>query len=585
MKNMKAVKKIFLPEKIIDAVVLLLIVLSFAMLIFQFHTSGIKTAGPAVNSFFILQPQSVTEEVIPEYTGVRRTYQFDMSKIPGNKGRGRTFFVYLRHTAAVLKMDGEAIVDTGEDPNVFHIGHTPGNYWLSLPIYASYDEKVIDLTLTPIYNSVRNEQPLFLLIDKDPLLNLMVLPGEMPLIAISLFAITVGIFLMIIAVVIGLGPQDREKLLFLGAVSAAGGLWKLCGFSAIPLMLDFQGLQKFIWYTGACCYLLMMIFSLRLLVSLRPEGSNRIGKVCCLFSAAAAILILILQTAGILELHEILVWYGLGMASIHLIALAGQKPSRDEVLWLLPTFLALAVDLLLFAKNGSMTTAPVFLLWIVLNLLVRGFGFLSTVLRRERELRIKDEELRGAKIQTMISQIRPHFIFNTLASVNMLCEEDPKRAAEIISDFSQYLQANFSALATTEMIPFSEEMKHVKAYLDVESALYEEKLAVTYENAFTAFRLPPLTLQPIVENCIKHGFGENVSSLHIIIRTRKTEDGAEIQIEDDGCGCAPAPDGAPHVGLENVKERLNMMCGGTLELSPCGSGTLVTVFVPISSRR
>ena len=413
----------------------------------------------------------------------------------------------------------------------------------------------------------------------------MVLPREMPLIAISLFAITVGIFLMIIAVVNGLDPQDREKLLFLGAVSAAGGLWKLSGFSALPLMLDFQGLQKFIWYTGACCYLLMMIFSLRLLVSLRAEDSNRIGKVCCLFSAAAAILILALQAAGILELHEILVWYGLGMASLHLIALAGQKPSRDEVLWLLPTFLALAVDLLLFAKNGSMTTAPVFLLWIVLNLLVRGFGFLSTVLRRERELRIKDEELRGAKIQTMISQIRPHFIFNTLASVNMLCEEDPKRAAEIISDFSQYLQANFSALATTEMIPFSEEMKHVKAYLDVESALYEEKLAVTYENAFTTFRLPPLTLQPIVENCIKHGFGENVSSLHIIIRTRKTEDGAEIQIEDDGCGCTPAPDGAPHVGLENVKERLNMMCGGTLELSPCGSGTLVTVFVPISSRR
>ena len=211
MKKTEAGKKLILTEKIIDALILLLILLSAALLAFQFYSPGTKTAGPAVNSFFILQPQSVTEEVIPEYTGVRRTYQFDMSKIPGNKGRGRTFFVYLRHTAAVLKMDGEAIVDTGEDPNVFHIGHTPGNYWLSLPIYASYDEKVIDLTLTPIYNSVRNEQPLFLLIDKDPLLNLMVLPGEMPLIAISLFAITVGIFLMIIAVVIGLDPQDREK--------------------------------------------------------------------------------------------------------------------------------------------------------------------------------------------------------------------------------------------------------------------------------------------------------------------------------------------------------------------------------------
>ena len=584
MKRPADNKKRSFPERLIDAVILFAFILSLAMIIFQYISPGLKSISPAINPYRILQPESVTEEVIPEYAGVRRTYQFDMSKVPDNKGRGRTFFVFLRHTAAVLKTDEEIIADTGEDPNVFHIGHTPGNYWLSLPIYASYDEKVIDLTLTPIYNSVRNEEPVFLLIDKDPLLDLIVLPKEMPLIGISLFTVTIGIILMIIAVVIGLDPQDRQKLLLLGAVSAAGGLWKISGFSAIPLMMDFQGQQKFIWYTGACCYLLMMIFSLRFLVSLRPEGSNRVGKVCCIFSAAVSILLLVLQAAGLLELHDVLVWYGLGMASLHLIALAGQKPGRDEVLWLLPTFLSLAIDLLLFVKNGSMTTAPAFLIWIVLNLFVRGFGFLRTVLRRERELRIKDEELRGAKIRTMISQIRPHFIFNTLASVNMLCEEDPKHAAEIISDFSQYLQANFSALSTSDPIPFSEEMKHVKAYLDVESALYEEKLKVTYDTAFTAFRLPPLTLQPIVENCIKHGFGENVSSLHIIIRTRRTADGAEIRIEDNGCGYDPASDGAIHVGLENVKERLNMMCGGTLELSPSGSGTLAAVYIPIGFR-
>lgn len=293
--------------------------------------------------------------------------------------------VYLRHTIAELNMDGETIANTGEKQNDFHIGHTPGNYWLSLPIYASYDEKVLDLTLTPVYDSVRNEQPVFLLIDKAPLLNLMVLPKEMPLIALSLFAVTVGIFLMIIAVVIGLKPPDRQKLLFLGAVSTAGGLWKLCGFSAIPLILDFQGWQKFIWYTGACSYLLMMIFSLRLLVSLKSEDSRRIGKVCCFFSAAAAILLLGLQAVNSLELHQALVWYGLGMAILHLIALVGQKPNRDEILWLLPTFLSLTIDLGIYLKNGTMSAAPVFLSWIILNLFVRGFGFLRQVMRRERE--------------------------------------------------------------------------------------------------------------------------------------------------------------------------------------------------------
>ena len=580
MKNMKAGKKHILPEKIIDAVILLLIVLSAALLVFQFYSPGTKTAGPALNSFFILQPQSVTEEVIPEYAGVRRTYQFDMSKLPVSSARTRSFFVYLRHTIATIEINGKTAFDTGEDQNVFHIGHTPGNYWLSIPIYDIYYEKPISLTLTPVYHSVRNEQPVFYLIDREPLLNMIVLPNEMPLIAMSVFVITTGIFLMIIAATIWLDPQDRARLLYLGAFSTAGGVWKLCGLSAATLVMDYTGQQKFIWYTGICCYMLMLVFSLRHFAALRSDDSSRTGKACCLLSAAVSILLLILQAANLAELHETLVWYGIGMAVLHLLALLGHKPNRDEILWLVPAFLSLAIDLGIYLKNGSISTAPVFMLWIILNLFIRGFGFLRLVIRRERELRVKDEELRGAKIQTLISQIRPHFIFNTLASVNMICEENPKRATEIISDFSQYLQSNFSALSTSELIPFSEEMKHVKAYLDVEAALYEDQLSVDYDTAFTAFRLPPLTLQPIVENCIKHGFGGDTLSLHIIIRTRQTGTGAEIQIEDNGQGYDPSPDGAIHIGLTNAKERLELMCGGTLQLEPGSAGTLVTVIIP-----
>ena len=558
MKNMKAGKKRILPKKIIDAVILLLIVLSAALLTIQFYSPGTKTAGPALNSFFILQPQSVTEEVIPEYAGVRRTYRFDISKLPVSNARTRNFFVYLRHTIAAIEIDGKTAFDTGEDQNVFHIGHTPGNYWLSIPIYDLYYDKPIRLTLTPVYHSVQNEQPVFYLIDREPLLNMIVLPKEMPMIAMSFFVITTGIFLMIIAATIGLDPQDRARLLYLGAFSTAGGVWKLCGLSAATLVLDYTGQQKFIWNTGICCYMLMLVFSLRHFAALRSDDSSRTGKACCLFSAAVSILLLILQAANLAELHETLVWYGIGMAVLHLLALLGHKPNRDEILWLVPAFLSLAIDLGIYLKNGSVSTAPVFMLWIIMNLFIRGFGFLRLVIRRERELRVKDAELRGAKIQTLISQIRPHFI----------------------SDFSQYLQSNFSALSTSELIPFSEEMKHVKAYLDVEAALYEDKLSVQYDTAFTAFRLPPLTLQPIVENCIKHGFGGDTLSLHIIIRTRQTGTGAEIQIEDNGQGFDPSPDGATHIGLTNVKERLELMCGGTLRLEPGSAGTLVTVIIP-----
>ena len=579
MKKTGELKNHFPSVRFVDAVILLILLLFSALLVFQFTSPGTKSAGPAMNSFFILQPQSVTEEVIPEYAGVRRTYQFDMSKLSISNARTRNFFVYLRHTIAQLEIDGKTAFDMSEKQDEFHIGHTPGNYWLSIPIYDVYYEKTISLSLVPVYGSVRDEQPVFYLIDREPLLNMIILPKELLLIALSSFVIMTGIILMVIAVLLGLDPQDRQRLLYLGAFSTAGGVWKLSGLSAITLFLDYTGQQKFIWYAGACSYILMMLFSLRLLVSFRSENDRK-GIFCCLFATAIAILLPVLQVFDILELHDALVWYGIGMGFLHLLTLLGHKPDRGEILWAVPTFLSILLDFGIYLKNGSISTTPVFLIWISLNLFIRGFGFLRVVLRRERELRIKDEELRGAKIQSMISQIRPHFIFNTLASVNMMCEENPKRASEIISDFSQYLQANFSALSTSELVPFSEEMKHIKAYLDVQSALYEDKLTVEYDTAYTAFRLPPLTLQPIVENCIKHGFGQDRSALHIIIRTRQINGGTEIQIEDNGPGYAPSPDGGIHVGLVNVKERLNMMCGGTLRLDPGSEGTLATILIP-----
>ena len=288
-----------------------------------------------------------------------------------------------------------------------------------------------------------------------------------------------------------------------------------------------------------------------------------------------------MQALGILELHEALIPYGAGMAVLHLISLLGQKPDRAELLWLLPTFGALGADLLFFSGEDRFSAAPLFLLWIVMNLFVRGFGFLRAAIRRERELRKKEAELSVSKMQNLISQIRPHFIYNTLASVSMLCDSDPQRAAEVVADFNHYLQANFNAIAVTEPIAFVAELEHTRAYLNVQQALYDSKLAVEYDTDYITFRLPPMTLQPIVENSVKHGIANTHRPERIFICSRAVDGGSEILVEDDGTKYAPSPDGAAHVGLENVRERLAMMCGGALDITPrTGGGTVVRVFVP-----
>jgi len=95
--------------------------------------------------------------------------------------------------------------------------------------------------------------------------------------------------------------------------------------------------------------------------------------------------------------------------------------------------------------------------------------------------------------------------------------------------------------------------------------------------------LPPLTLQPIVENAIKHGLDPELSPLHITVKTRRTKNGSEITVEDTGPGFRDGDSDSPHVALANIKERLMMMCGGTLTITTSPDGTIITVFVPYKS--
>jgi hypothetical protein len=183
----------------------------------------------------------------------------------------------------------------------------------------------------------------------------------------------------------------------------------------------------------------------------------------------------------------------------------------------------------------------------------------------------------------MVLQMRPHYIYNTLTSIYCLCDQDPKLARQVILDFNTYLRKNFTAIASETPIPFSSELEHTRAYLAVEQAQYEDSLFVDYDTPHTMFRVPPLTVQPIVENAVKHGRDPYAGPFHISIRTRKTDSGSEIIVADDGRGFQPADDSEPHLALKNIRERLEIMCGGSLRITPNqDGGTVVTVTIPDS---
>ena len=267
----------------------------------------------------------------------------------------------------------------------------------------------------------------------------------------------------------------------------------------------------------------------------------------------------------------------LALNLVYLIRWRGRLSRRLFIVFLiytLPMLLTLLIrlflyDILLIGFSNTISIA----LW--------GISMYAIIMRDQIDRYLRQQkEIAHQRASVMVLQMRPHFIHNTMTSIYYLCGQDPKKAQQVTLDFNTYLRRNFTAIASDHTIPFSEELEHTRAYLAVEQAQFEERLFVDYDTPHTLFRLPPLTLQPIVENAVKHGMDPEAEPLRISIRTRETDSGSEIVVEDNGPGYEPADDSEPHIALANIRQRLEMMCGGELTILPRdGGGTVVKVTV------
>ncbi len=203
----------------------------------------------------------------------------------------------------------------------------------------------------------------------------------------------------------------------------------------------------------------------------------------------------------------------------------------------------------------------------------------------QEEIYLKQkEEIARQKASLYVLQMRPHFIYNTMTSIYYLIDQDKDKAQQVILNFTNYLRKNFTAIANESTVPFSEELEHAQAYLYIEKVRFDGNLFIEFDTPYNEFKIPPLTLQPIVENAVKHGVDPDLEPLHIIVHTRKIKNGVEVIVEDTGPGFNNTDNNEPHIALNNIRERLKMMCGGKLTVSArTGGGTVVSIFIPDSS--
>uniref|UniRef100_A0A942YET4 histidine kinase n=3 Tax=Neobacillus citreus TaxID=2833578 RepID=A0A942YET4_9BACI len=223
---------------------------------------------------------------------------------------------------------------------------------------------------------------------------------------------------------------------------------------------------------------------------------------------------------------------------------------------------------------------------------------LSLLLSNQLEIAEADKSYQLAKeaeIKALQAQISPHFLFNSLNTILSLIRIKPAKARELLISLSHFLRQNLS-VTTQSMTTLEQELRHVKAFLAIEEARFINKLKVIYEVEEDTLlqQIPPLTLQPIVENAIKHGIKDKVNNCVVKITIQKQQESAYVKIEDNGVGMSKERAGqisrAPiasksgnGLALYNVNRRLTMVFGEEAALkvkSEINIGTEISLSIP-----
>ncbi len=194
----------------------------------------------------------------------------------------------------------------------------------------------------------------------------------------------------------------------------------------------------------------------------------------------------------------------------------------------------------------------------------------------------ENDLMASQRIRIMMTQIQPHFLFNALNTIRALYAKDPPLADRTLEDFSAYLRQNLESLSQTELVPVAKELEHTRLYAEIEAMRFPN-IRVEYEIEDDSFTIPALTIQPLVENAIRHGVRSRKDGL-VTVSTSRESDCHRVTVQDNGVGfdvkqLAALDDS--HIGFWNVKDRVEQMCGGKMILqSEIGKGTCVTLLIP-----
>ncbi|MGM9613973.1 MAG: sensor histidine kinase [Oscillospiraceae bacterium] len=384
-------------------------------------------------------------------------------------------------------------------------------------------------------------------------------------------------------------------------VPIGGRLWKFgllatCAGGFILLnTADFSlesGLLVFNTYGRQLCMMLFAFWLALCAADSLTGRTGRLGRIAVLLSALLDGVLILLSFTGVTVIFDTGIYWAVSQAILCplLLFCCGwelRRSAGETRIFLMSYMLLFCTILLDLAGVGASLYSQATCTKIVFSLLL-VFLILrtakQTVMNQQAADRARklEQELEDSRIAIMRSQIKPHFIYNTLGTIQQFCLSQPEKAAELVQDFSLYLRGNLNELDDHAPICLSQEIEHVKHYVNIEHVRFPD-MHIEFDLQSGEFFLPALSIQPLVENAIKHGLMGLESGGTVVISTYETDDEYCVCVKDDGVGFdeSALQDGRRHIGIQNTRRRVEAMCGGSLTVSSTpGAGTTALITIP-----
>ena len=419
----------------------------------------------------------------------------------------------------------------------------------------------------------------------------------------GLFFVIVALVLVGVALFSTLIHNKNSRLLWLfGMVIMFAGIYITYSAGGVSFWNDSVVSNTTILGSAMILYMLFLSMGIVYFLSV----SKKLGMIAVVCLGAADTLFFVVPMITDVHFYDTWFWWAVTQLIVNLILLVclvkeylckKDKWNLSYISAILP-LVAFGVDLAMTGLGiwkGGVVSKYVFIalfavaMVVVLRIIPRSINAAEKAKelelqrsRLEAEKNIVEAELKESRVAIMLSQIRPHFIYNTLGTIERMCLKDPKKANELVRNFSLYLRGNFSELDSVTPIRFAEELRHVEYYVNIEKVRFPD-MNIEYEIEATEFVLPALSVQPLVENAIKHGLMRLESGGTVVIRSCETSTHFCVEVKDDGVGFDPSVpiDEKKHVGLRNIRGRLKAMVDGDLILeSKPGVGTKAVIMIP-----